>query len=177
MDVARLQQGRLALQREPHNLLEIVLECVARQEAALIPPATHRFDVQHRSDTVTVNVERRRIEQILANLLENAVKYSPAGGNITVIVERDQEQARVSVTDEGIGIAEHELKKLGTPFYRASNAMVQNYPGLGLGLYFSKAIAEAHGGELTVRSGMGQGTTVTLVLPIIRTDGEPGGAV
>ncbi len=169
-DAARLRAGKLFVNREQHDLRVIVEACVGWEREQLGEGSRHSLVLRQPLEPVLVNVERSRIEQVLTNLLENAVKYSPEGGPIAVTTEVVESSVRVSIADQGIGIPEAELPKLGTPFFRSSNASVRNFVGLGLGLHLSKAIVEAHRGELTVASREGTGTTMTLSLPM--DDGE-----
>jgi signal transduction histidine kinase len=114
---------------------------------------------------LSVWVDRSRIEQVISNLLDNAMKYSPEGGLITVGTQRQGDSAQISITDPGIGIPEQDLSQLFTPFFRASNASSRHFPGVGLGLYLCRSILYAHGGTISVTSREGQGTTFLLSLP------------
>lgn len=165
LDAARLQAGRLAMRLEQHDLNDIVEVCVRRQLELLNGSTTHRVRYQPSPTPVFVRVERARLEQVIANLLDNAVKYSPEGGEVLVETEVHQARAEVSIRDQGIGIPQHEIPKLFTPFFRSSNASSRHFNGLGLGLYLSRGIVEAHGGHLTVESVQWEGTLVTLSLP------------
>jgi signal transduction histidine kinase len=166
LDASRLQEGKLPLRLEQHDLRVIVDACIARQHELLGDAPIHRFVLEQPETAVPVMVERVRTEQVLSNLLSNAVKYAPTGGTVTVTIEVQGQQAVVHVADTGIGIPAQDLPKLFTPFFRGSNASIQTFMGLGLGLYLSKALIEAQGGTLIVASTEGQGTTFTLTLPI-----------
>ena len=110
-----------------------------------------------------------KLRQILANLVDNAVKFSPNGGKVTVAARRaGEEVVEVRVVDEGIGIPEEERARLFDRFFRASTAVRQQIPGTGLGLYIARAIVEAHGGSIDVESADGQGTTFCVDLPARR---------
>ena len=112
--------------------------------------------------------DESRLEQIAANLLGNAIKYSPAGGPIVVVVERGGDQAWLAVRDEGIGVPAAELDRIFEQFYRAENAIgdPETLRGLGLGLFSARRRASLHGGRIEVESELGRGSTFTLVLPI-----------
>ena len=174
LDVSRVQQGKLALRLETHDLNDIVSECVIAQRDALPPGDTHtiRFTpyAQEPARPVLLSVERPRIELIIANMLENAIKYSPDGGEIAVVTGVDGSSAYVHITDHGIGISNEDLLKIFTPFYRGSNASSNHFAGLGLGLYLSQRIAEAHGGALSATSSAQAGTTFTLTIPLAPPD-------
>jgi two-component system phosphate regulon sensor histidine kinase PhoR len=107
-----------------------------------------------------------RLAQVFDNLFSNAVKYTPAGGHVTGEVVREGDEAVVRVTDTGRGIAEAELGEVFTKFFRSSSVSTSAIPGVGLGLAITKTIVEAHGGEILVRSALGEGTTFEVRLPL-----------
>jgi two-component system sensor histidine kinase VicK len=113
--------------------------------------------------------DRDRLSQVLQNLLVNAIKYSPAGGTVTVRVEAHGPEAWVTVSDEGMGIPAEELGQLFERFYRTKAAVAGQIKGLGLGLYICRRLVEAHDGRIWVESMVGHGTTVVVSLPY-----EPG---
>jgi len=124
---------------------------------------------------LAVRADRRRLQQALLNLLNNAVKYSPRGGNIAVIAAPDKEgHAKVSVHDEGIGIRDEDRPKLFSKFGRLFDKRAMNIGGSGLGLFITKEIVAAHGGQVGVESEWGKGSTFSLILPLIRTGTAPG---
>ena len=107
-----------------------------------------------------------RLEQVLDNLLSNALKYSPDGGDVLLQLRRASHGVLLAVRDKGIGLPAGEEERIFEPFRRGSNAVVRKLPGIGLGLHISRQIAEAHGGTLRAESqGAGSGTTLTLWLP------------
>ena len=109
--------------------------------------------------------DRDRIEQILINLLDNAGKYSPEGGTITVSVDEDAGHVRLSVTDRGVGIAPTEQQAIFEKFYRVDPHQTQTPGGTGLGLYICRELAQRMGGEITVDSEPSAGSTFVLELP------------
>jgi signal transduction histidine kinase len=111
-----------------------------------------------------VSSDTRRLERILDNLVENAVKYSPDGGDIRVELRDDHDHASISVVDEGVGIPSDELEAIFRPYHRASN--VTTMPGIGLGLAGSREVIRQLGGDLVVRSGVGEGSTFVLRIPV-----------
>jgi signal transduction histidine kinase len=115
----------------------------------------------------TVLADADRIEQVLVNLLDNAIKYSPEGGRIIVAIDEESPAETVSVTvrDEGVGIPAGDLPRVFERFYRVDRARARDGGGSGLGLSIAKAIIEAHGGDITLKSEEGQGTTVRFTLP------------
>ncbi|GIV96810.1 MAG: hypothetical protein KatS3mg057_1467 [Herpetosiphonaceae bacterium] len=170
LDVAQLQKGKLPMQLTVQDLNDLVQRCVSRQQELLGSSSPHIITFQPFPNPLLVRVEAGRIEQVITNLLTNAVKYSPEGGEVVVSVQPDGSRVRLSVADRGIGIPQQDLPKIFTPFFRASNASSDRFMGLGLGLYISRAVVEAHGGELLIESSEGRGTTATMVLPLHSED-------
>jgi signal transduction histidine kinase len=116
-----------------------------------------------------VRADRGRLQQLLDNLVSNAVKFTPEGGSVRVSLGRRNDAVLLEVADTGIGIAVDDQRRLFQRFFRAENAVERQLPGTGLGLYISRVIAEAHEGTLTVRSELGHGSTFRLELPLVRT--------
>jgi signal transduction histidine kinase len=115
-----------------------------------------------------------RLEQVVQNLIQNAIKYSPGGGTVTVQVERLAGLGCVRVSDQGIGIPAAAVPQLFRRFYRAPNADSQHINGMGIGLYVVKEIVQLHGGTVDVTSQEGQGSTFTICLPLLEIDeGQP----
>jgi anti-sigma regulatory factor (Ser/Thr protein kinase) len=134
----------------------------------------HRMAVERGREPIPVRVDRRRIESALANLLENACKYSPEGGGIVVRCRASDAPAwaEVSVEDHGVGIAATDLPHLFTRFGRIVTTENSHIPGTGLGLYLSRQLALLHGGDITVESTPGEGSRFTLRLPLVPPGGE-----
>jgi len=161
LDVTRIAAGRLELALDQFDLAALVRQVSDDfREPAAQTGSELRLESQQPLEGCW---DRLRLEQVLVNLLSNAVKYG-AGRPISVRTERAGERVRISVTDEGIGIAEADLPRIFTRFQRA--APVRNYGGLGLGLYIAKHIVEAHGGRVEVSSRPGQGSTFLVDLPV-----------
>ena len=109
--------------------------------------------------------DRDRLAQVLDNLVSNAVKFTPEGGSVSVLLAARDSEALIEVKDTGVGIPAAEQSRLYERFYRASTATERAIPGVGLGLTIAKAIVEAHGGELGFDSAEGRGTTFRVRLP------------
>jgi two-component system phosphate regulon sensor histidine kinase PhoR len=105
------------------------------------------------------------LERVFMNLVSNAIKYTPAGGSVTVKAWGENSQIDVEVSDTGIGIPEDALPRIFTEFYRAKNAKALEMEGTGLGLAIAKDVVEQHGGRISVKSVVGQGTTFCVTLP------------
>ncbi len=112
----------------------------------------------------TISADAQRLAQVLGNLLSNALRHTPAGGDVTVRVWADARGARVSVRDTGVGIAPEDLPHLFERFYRADPSRTRADGGTGLGLAIAKQLVEAHGGTIVVESELGVGTTFTINL-------------
>ena len=117
---------------------------------------------------VRVRGDRRRLAQVIDNLISNAIKFSPNGGAVDLNLERRDGIVVLEVADQGIGIAESERERLFERFFRARSALDRQIPGTGLGLYISKAIVEAHGGRIEARSVEGEGSAFVVELPVDR---------
>ena len=162
LDVSRIAAGRLELAPERLDLAELVRQVA---EDFREPAAETGTELRlHGAQRVEGCWDRLRMEQVLVNLLSNAVKYG-AGRPVSVRLESAGERIRISVVDEGIGIAPEDLGRIFTRFERA--APVRNYGGLGLGLYISRYIVDAHGGHIEVSSRPGQGSTFVIDLPLV----------
>jgi PAS domain S-box-containing protein len=155
-----LLTSQLAADRLDLRLAPADLAVEARAAAAFVPAGETQIEVEIATEPLPVLADRQRLGQVFANLLANALKYSPAGGAITVRVDAGAGQARVAVRDQGIGIPPEALPHLFDRFYRVAES-AERAPGLGLG-----QIVEAHGGHLTVTSTPGAGSTFTVALPL-----------
>ncbi|MAU09283.1 MAG: histidine kinase [Anaerolineaceae bacterium] len=125
----------------------------------------HRFTVSFPSDFPSVQGDAKLLRQVIENLITNAIKYSPQGGTITVGGRATDEDVTFFVRDEGVGIPERELSRVFSRFYRVDNKWAATTKGTGLGLYLAKAIIEAHGGTINVKSQVNQGSTFFFTIP------------
>jgi signal transduction histidine kinase len=166
LDVTRITGGHLAHRPQRVDLVALVRHMVEQQQ-----PLTTQHTFHFRADPPVIVglVDGGRLEQVILNLLNNAVKYSPQGGPVAVALAAegapDAGRVRISVRDQGIGVAAESLPHLFTRFYRAENARQVRSTGLGIGLYVSHQIVRAHGGDIRVDSAPGAGSTFTVELP------------
>jgi len=164
LDISRIESGRVEMKMEKINLLNMVAEI----GDMLAPPIKERglTLVLRLPETLPSAVgDKIQIERVFINLVGNAMKFTPAGGQITVTAEDAGERLKVSVTDSGIGITEKDLDKIFDEFYRVDNDVNTKVKGTGLGLALVKYIVEAHKGRLAASSKVGQGTTFSFTLP------------
>jgi signal transduction histidine kinase len=160
LDLSRVEAGRLDLSPEYIDLAELVTRVVAGVQTL---STSHRLEVQAPARIEGI-WDTARLEQVVQNLLTNAIKYAPDGGPITVAVEGDDATATVSVRDEGLGIPAEELPRLFERFYRVEGT--RSLEGNGLGLHICQAIVSAHGGRIWATSdGPGRGSTFWFTLP------------
>jgi signal transduction histidine kinase len=160
LDAARLEQGRLIGEREPVDLVELTRDIVLRESFE-----GRRITVSAEAPVVGT-CDPRRIGQVIENLVENAVKYSPEEGSIRVGIAQRNGHALIDVSDEGIGIPAHDLAQIFDRFHRASNVDDRRFAGMGLGLFICKGIVEQHGGRIWVESRVGAGSTFHVALPV-----------
>jgi signal transduction histidine kinase len=162
MDISEAESGAMPLRREPVRLADVVARAIdLYREVAETKGIRVVADV---SADVVVHGDRVRLEQVGANLLDNAVKHTPAGGQINVDVQRDGDRAMLSVRDTGSGIPADELPRIWDRMFRGDTSRADR--GLGLGLSLVKAVVEAHGGSVGVTSEPGRGSTFTVSLPL-----------
>ncbi len=164
LEVSRIGRGRFELQPEPMDLAAVVHEVANRWSEVAAEDGRHRLEVDV-PESLPITGDARRIEQVVANLLANAVKYSPRGGTVSVRIEERPDEVAVVVSDEGIGLTPEDLEVIGKePFVRSKRAT--GFAGVGVGLYLSRLVAEGHGGRLAFSSeGEDKGTTARLILP------------
>ena len=163
LDMARVEAGTLRIEPEPINLRPIVEETVRTYS---VMTRQHQFQIEMARRLPQIMADPRRVRQVLRNLLENAVKYSPAGGPITVTVEVHPEAVQIGVADRGIGIQPEDLNRVFDRFYQVDNASTRKVGGSGLGLSICKAIVEAHKGRIWVESQVGTGSSFYFTLPL-----------
>jgi len=168
-DVARLDSRRLELDRSEIDLVALARRSV-EQARAMIGGHQLRADLPDRP--LIGWWDGDRLAQVMLNLLSNAIKYSPDGGDICLRVEDRGDEARVSVSDQGIGIIPEALPQLFGRFYRAEGALTLGVQGLGLGLYITKGLIEAHGGQIWVETEVNKGSTFVFTLPYTQPPGE-----
>ena len=165
LTISKIELGAFTSRLRPLDLISLVPDAadVIRLSAETGGVA---FGVSCPDQEITVDGDPEQLDRVLVNLLSNAVKYTPRGGSVALTVERAGDSAVLTVADTGIGIPEEDQGSLFTRFFRASNAVEAAIPGSGLGLSIVHTIVANHHGELSVESGVGRGTTVTVRIPL-----------
>jgi PAS domain S-box-containing protein len=174
MDVSRISRGRISVKRERMDLLDAVRIALDSARPA-IDAEEHELAVELPTGPVVVEGDAVRLAQVFTNLLSNAAKYTPRGGEIRLAVRRQGENATVSVKDSGIGIASEMLPRIFELFVQAERAIDRAQGGLGVGLSIAQRITQMHGGHIEAHSeGEGKGTEFVVKLPLARTRPEAG---
>jgi two-component system, chemotaxis family, CheB/CheR fusion protein len=162
LDTTNVAEGRLPLHKTEFDLNNVISD---RVEEFQHLSARHKLIFN--SDGIRkVNADKDRIEQVLNNLISNAIKYSPNGGEIIISSETEKNSVKVTIQDVGIGIPDDLKDKVFERFFRVSNPQVETYPGMGLGLYISAGIIHRHGGTISSISKLGEGSIFYFTLPL-----------
>jgi signal transduction histidine kinase len=171
--VAQIEANRLDLERAPADLGELAAATIeAARPAALAKGVELRLDA---SPSLPLEADAERLRQVLDHLVSNALKFTPEGGSVTLSASNGGDRVRVDVTDTGIGIPRDEIGQLFSRFYRASTATRRAISGTGLGLVIASAIVERHQGTISLESREGEGTRVTVSLPVRQAAGPVAG--
>ena len=160
--VTKIEEGRMRLQKQPHLVEEIVTEAlqhIGRKQAE------HTITVHHEKELLLARCDARLIIQVIINLVDNAIKYTPAGSHITITTKQNGQQTEISVADNGAGIPDSEKEKVFRMFYSGSNPIADCRRSLGLGLSLCKSIITAHGGKIAVSDNAPTGTIFTFTIP------------
>ncbi len=164
LSLARLESKEANLQLAEIKLRDF-LEAVTRDWAKRLAGKNLRLELEVPDNFPTLRADERRLEEVVHNLLDNAVKYSPQNGRILIQASAPNQEVVLSVCDEGVGIAAGDLPRIFERFYRADRARSRELGGTGLGLSIVKHIAQLHGGRVEAESTLGQGTTIRVILP------------
>ncbi|RWP17420.1 MAG: PAS domain-containing sensor histidine kinase [Mesorhizobium sp.] len=171
LDVSRIEAGAYATEPEPFRFVEAVEMC---QSMMRLQADAKNIDLQAQiaPDAGEINADRRAVQQILINLVSNAIKFTPDGGDVVVGAKRIGSRLHFWVRDTGIGIAEEDFANLGKPFMQIQNDYTRRFEGTGLGLSLVKGLVALHEGTMSIESMPGEGTTVTISLPVNGPNGH-----
>ncbi|MEM9591188.1 MAG: PAS domain-containing sensor histidine kinase, partial [Pseudomonadota bacterium] len=171
LDMSKIEAGKFTIVREPFAVGSLVESCcdILRHTAET---KGLRLEIEVADGLPELAADKRACKQMLLNVISNAVKFTEAGGRVTVAATTEGGNMVFSVTDDGIGIAEKDLSRLGKPFVQATSSYDRSYEGAGLGLSVVRGLAQLHGGSLTLDSTLGKGTKVRILLPL-ETEDEP----
>ncbi|MDX8517045.1 PAS domain-containing sensor histidine kinase [Mesorhizobium dulcispinae] len=179
LDVSRIEAGAYATELEPFRFGDAVDMCRSMMRP-LADAKSIALGAQIAPDAGEINADRRAIQQILINLVSNAVKFTPDGGSVVIGAKRVGSRLHFWVSDTGIGIAEDDMANLGKPFMQIQNDYTRRFEGTGLGLSLVKGLVTLHEGTMSIESAPGEGTTVTISLPVNgpkRRSGAPSGVL
>jgi cell cycle sensor histidine kinase DivJ len=174
LDMSKIEAGKFTIERKLVELKPVADECLA-----MVKVAADEAGVELVCDVapgLSLMADRRALKQCLINLLSNAVKFTLTEGKVTLRARKVGSDIMLSVSDTGVGIPEKDLARIGKPFEQVEGEMHRAHKGTGLGLSLVKALAELHGGAMAIESALGDGTTVTLKLPIAARDDVPADA-
>lgn len=163
LDMSKIEAGRMNLAPEL-----LTIGGIFSDSMKVVGPAARERGVtlvQGGNPQLLVFGDERALKQIIINLLANAVKFTLPGGKVMLRAYRYKGSVRIAITDTGVGIAKHDLNRLGRPFEQIENQLTKGHKGTGLGLAISRSLVEMHGGKLDIKSKVGEGTTVTCILP------------
>lgn len=168
LDLSRIESGRLELKKQEIDIGPIIKNVI---EMLKVITQKHNFIIEIPENLPLIFADREKVLQILQNIIDNAIKYSPEGGNIDIKIEKESNEfILVSISDEGLGISEQEIGKIFQPFYRIKTQQTEGIRGTGLGLSIVKNLIEMHNGNIWVKSPgeKGKGTTFYFTLPVVR---------
>lgn len=169
LDVSRIQSGKVQVRLEPVSMPELISHVV---ETARTTTQKHKFQVRLPDELQDVVADRDKATQVLTNLVNNAVKYSPDGGNIIISAASSFEDGmvRISVKDQGLGISKEDQERLFSTFYRVRNSDTESIRGTGLGLYIVRSVLNLMGGDVWVESELNRGSTFHFTLPMAMSE-------
>ena len=165
LDLDQIEQGKLVLDLRECNLNDVVNDVVAIMQPA-IEMRRQSLNVDFPTSPLVISADTERLTQVVYNLIDNAVKYTPEAGQIWITASRNRESIKFEVSDTGHGMTDDQVARLFNLYYRAVDARHSDVQGTGLGLFIVKMLVEAHQGEISIKSELGRGTSFTIRLPI-----------
>jgi signal transduction histidine kinase len=168
LDLAKVEAGKLQIERVPTEPGKLFAESLMMLQSTAAAAAVLIIIDGDPSNWPVLEGDPVKLKQVFVNLIGNAVKFTPAGGRVTISSEIDGAALRIRIRDTGIGIRSQDIPLVVQPFYRVNSVLDSTHQGAGLGLPFAKSVVDLHGGTLAIESELGSGTTVTISLPLPR---------
>jgi PAS domain S-box-containing protein len=163
LDSSRMEAGLLKLERSTTDINQLIKEVAAE---ASIRDNNHQIAAELKTKLPRVNIDAKRIRQVLDNLIDNAIKYSPQGTTVLISARKTGRELLISINDQGAGIPTEELTSIFDRMYRIEQRLTTDREGIGLGLYICQGLVEAHGGRIWAESTLGEGSTIQFTLPL-----------
>ena len=165
LNISRLEAGKIKINRAPTDIKKLLQDIIKEQKFDL-KAKKHKLIFECPDDLPEISTDTSLISQVFQNIISNAIKYTPDGGEISCKVEKKDGNLLFEFSDTGMGIPENQQKKMFQKLFRADNAVSATAEGTGLGLYAAKMTAESLGGKIWFKSKVGEGTTFYVELPI-----------
>lgn len=171
LDLSKIEAGKMKMDVYAEDIIPLVKNIIHSFES-LAESKNLKVTFICDSDSVVVSFDREKIEQVLTNLISNAVKYTPDGGEVKIETDRQHEKLFIKISDTGIGIKEDQLPHVFDRFYQGSEASLSGEPGTGIGLALAKELVELHHGKISVTSTEHQGSAFTIMLPLVKVSAD-----
>lgn len=166
LHLAKIDSGRIQLAKRTVDIVKLVREIITDQDTEL-RAAHHKLEIKLAKKPLRVTIDDHMLRMAIENIINNAIKYTPDGGTITITVKQREEEVHISIADTGVGIKREDMPKLFKQFTRISNERSDVVGGTGIGLYLAHHLVVLHNGSIMVDSEPGAGTTFTIILPLI----------
>jgi two-component system cell cycle sensor histidine kinase PleC len=168
LDLAKVEAGKLQIECVPTEPGKLFAESLMMLQSTAAAAAVLIIIDGDPSNWPVLEGDPVKLKQVFVNLIGNAIKFTPAGGRVTISSEIDEAALHIRIRDTGIGIRTQDIPLVVQPFYRVNSVLDSTHQGAGLGLPFAKSVVDLHGGTLAIESELGSGTTVTISLPLPR---------
>ncbi|MGE4158660.1 MAG: sensor histidine kinase [Planctomycetota bacterium] len=169
LNVSRIESGRMTLSRGPTQIMDILRRVV---DVTRVQSQKHRVILEDNADVPVMDIDADKIMEVFLNIVGNAIKYSPKGGDVTIRPMIRDGNLEISVSDQGLGLSDEDCSRIFEQFYRVDSPDTATIGGTGLGLSITLSIVKAHGGVIRVTSKLGTGSTFTVVLPLVAVGGK-----
>jgi two-component system phosphate regulon sensor histidine kinase PhoR len=172
LDLSQVQWGQIQLHYEAFQMSDLLNDMVRSVQASA---EQHILTLEIQAPETSVIADRTRLEQVIGNILDNAIKYSPHGGQVNIRLQGQSNSIyHISIKDQGMGVNPEHFEHIFERFYRVHNTASHHYAGIGLGLYVAKAIIHRHGGHIWLENNQGTGSTFHFTVPAVPSTEKPG---